>query len=111
MDRVAEERPLSEDHAERSRRSRVDDAAGTRVYAVGPDQEVSLGLRPILEPRHDAPRSGLGIHELLAVLYAGPAPEGLVTQRPVQVGPLEGLADVTVGQGPAVGNAAEMLAG
>src|SRR3712207_7709271 len=47
---------------------------------------------------------GLGIHESLAVLDAGATPDSLVAQRPVEVGPLEGLADGAVWQGTAVGN-------
>jgi hypothetical protein len=109
MDSVAEEGPLPEDHAERagfgrdahvagvpadvehrdvagSGRGRVDDAAGTGAYAVGPYQEVSSGLRPVLEPRRNtAVGRDPGVHEPLAVLDAGAAPDCLVAQRLVEV--------------------------
>src|SRR5215204_7635568 len=134
MNGVAEERTLAEDHAERARfgrdthvagvsadveqwdvagpwRRRIDDVAGAGVDAVGPDQEVSLCLGAILEPRHEVLRRGLGINEPLAVLDAGAAPYRLVAQRPVEVGPLEGLADHAVGKRPAVRDGAEVLAG
>ncbi len=134
MNRVAEERPLPEDHMERawlrldthvasvsanvehrdvagSWRRRIDDAASAGVDAVGPDQEASLGLGTVLEPRHNAVRRGLGINEPLAVLEACAAPDRFVAQCPVEVGPLEGLADRAVGQGTAVGDVAEALAG
>jgi hypothetical protein len=82
------------------------------VNAVRPDQEVSHGLGTVLEPRHDDPIGrSLGIHEPLAVLDAGAAADCLVAQRPVEVGPLEGLAYRAVRQRPAVGNVAEALAG
>src|SRR5829696_4997993 len=135
MNSVAEERTLAEDHAERARfgldayaacvsadvehrdvagtrRGRIDDAAGAGVDAVGPDQEVSHGLGTVLEPRHDDPvKRGLGIHEPLVVLDAGAAADCLVAQRPVEVGPLEGLADRAIWQGTPVRNVAEVLAG
>ena len=97
MHRVAEERTLAEDHPERARlsldshvagvsadvehrnvagtwRRWIDYAAGAGVNTVGPDQEVSLRLGAVLEPRHDPVRRGPGIHEPLAVLDAGAAP-------------------------------------
>src|SRR5918993_2169832 len=134
MNRVAEERPLPEDHPERARlrldshvasvsadvehgnvagtwRRRIDDAPGAGVDTVGPDQEVSHGFGPVLETRRDATRRGLGINEPLAVLDAGPAPDRLVAQRPVEVGPLEGLADRAVWQGTTKGDVAKVFAG
>src|SRR5215211_7824509 len=135
MNSVAEERPLPEDHTERSRlgrdahafgvptdvehrdiagprRGRVDDPAGTGVNAVGPDQEVSFGFGSVLEPRRDAAvRYGLSIHQPFAVLDAGTAPDRLVTQRPVEVGALEGLADHALGESSAVGHVTEVFAG
>src|SRR5829696_7310682 len=135
MNRVAEERPLAKDHPERARfgqdthvagvssdvehrdvagpgRRRIDDAAGAGVDAVGPDQEVSHGLGTVLEPRRNAAvRRGLGINEPLAVLDASATPDRLIAQCPVEVGPLEGLADRAIGQLPAEGDLAEVLAG
>src|SRR5918994_3228024 len=135
MNRVAEERPLAKDHPERARfgqdthvagvssdvehrdvagpgRRRIDDAAGAGVDAVGPDQEVSHGLGTVLEPRrYAAVRRGLGINEPLAVLDGGATPDRLIAQCPVEVGPLEGLADRAIGQLPAEGDLAEVLAG
>jgi hypothetical protein len=32
---------------------RIDDAAGAGVYAVGPDEQVSLRLGAVIETRHD----------------------------------------------------------
>src|SRR5215203_2338757 len=133
MDRVPEKGPLSEDHAERpwlglnayaarepadvehgdiagSWGGRIDDPAGTGAYAVGRDQEISLGFGTVLEPCHDAVWHGLGIHEPPAVLDTGSAPNRLVAQRPVQVGPFEGLAHGAVRERSAVGDAAEVLA-
>src|SRR5918998_1341356 len=115
MDRVAEERALAEDHTERARlgldahaagvpadvehghvaglgRRRVYDAAGSGAHAVGPDQQVSLGPGPVLKNGSDAVRRARGVHEPLAVLDADAAPDRLVAQRPVEVGPFEGLA-------------------
>src|SRR5918994_991982 len=135
MNHVAEERPLAKDHPERARfgqdthvagvssdvehrdvagpgRRRIDDAAGAGVDAVGPDQEVSHGLGTVLEPRrYAAVRRGLGINEPLAVLDGGATPDRLIAQCPVEVGPLEGLADRAIGQLPAEGDLAEVLAG
>src|SRR5215207_8092946 len=135
MNSVAEERTLAEDHAERARfgldayaacvsadvehrdvagtrRGRIDDAAGAGVDAVGPDQEVSHGLGTVLEPRrYAAVRRGLGIYEPLAVLDEGATPDRLIAQYPVEVGPLEGLADRAIGQLPAEGDLAEVLTG
>src|ERR687897_3276155 len=133
MNRVAEERPLPEDHPERARlgldshaagvsadvehgnvagtwRRWVDDAPGAGADAVGPDQEVSHGLVAILEPRHDAVRRSFGTHEPLAVLDAGAAPDRLVAKCPVEISPLEGLADRAVQQRSAEGDVAEVLA-
>src|SRR5215217_267158 len=133
MNSVAEERTLAEDHAERARfcrdahvagvsadvehrdvagswRRRIYDAADAGVDAVSPDQEVSHGLGAVLKQRHDPVRRGLGIHEPLAVLDTGAAADCLVAQRPVEIGPLEGLADGAIWQGTAVGNVAEVLA-
>src|SRR5918998_3966730 len=135
MNHVAEERPLAKDHPERARfgqnthvagvssdvehrdvagpgRRRIDDAAGAGVDAVGPDQEVSHGLGAVLEPRrYAAVRLGLGINEPLAVLDEGAPPDRLIAQCPVEVGPLEGLADRAIGQLPTEGDLAEVLAG
>src|ERR687889_2580030 len=130
MNGVAGERSLTEDHVKGARfgrdahvssvsadvehrdvagswRRRIYDAADAGVDAVSPDQEVSHGLGAVLEQRHDPIRCCLGIHESLAVLDAGATPDRLVAQCPVEVGPLEGLADGAVWQGTAVGNVAE----
>src|SRR5215210_8411604 len=135
MNGVAKERPLPEDHAERARlgldahtasvpadvqhrdvagcgRGWADDPAGTGVYAVGAYEQIPLGLGTVLESRRDATvLRGLGVHEPLAVLDAGAAPDRLVAQRPVEICPLEGLANRAVRQHPAERDLAEALAG
>src|ERR671916_145616 len=92
----------------------VPGSAPTRTpgaYAVSPDQQISLGRVSVLEPGLDAPVLGArGVHEPLAVLDADAAPDRLVAQRPVEVGPLEGLAYLAVRQRPAVRDLAEALA-
>ena len=128
---VAEERPPAEDHLPGARLAgagaaggvaaevgqadvagggggRVEQPAGRRVDPVGADQQVPGRRGAVLEGGHHAAAGGdLGPGEPLAVLDADAAGGRLVVQRPVQPGPLDGVADRPVGQPAAVADRPE----